>query len=132
MKNKILVAAFAALCAFGAYNARASEPTPCEAASKICEVPVYEPAPCAPVETSIELPEPEPCAPVALPSCNAAEEQSVFCRSRKKVRQKTVSKKKRCFLTSLKENYEQRVSARAANKSFSFSFCREVKIETSN
>lgn len=104
---------------------------PCMCQDK-CKVPVYEPAPCAPVETCNELPEPEPCAPVALPSCDKKEKQEVFCFSRKKIRQKTVGKGKRCFLSSMKKNYEQRVSTRKSNafdESFSFSLCREVKIE---
>lgn len=135
MKNKIFVATIVAFCALCAYKANASEPTPCEAAAKICEVPVYEPAPCAPVETSLEIP--EPCAPVMVPSCGeqTSEEQSVFCRSRKTVRKKMVNKKKRCFLASLKEKCDEFAVARETgfkNKSFSFSFCRETEVQVSN
>lgn len=136
MKNKMLVATLVAFCALCASKVNASEPTPCEAAAKICEVPVYEPTPCAPVETSFEIP--EPCAPaVAIPTCGetVSDDQGVFCRSRKTVRKKIVNKKKRCFLSSLKERCNESTVARKtgiASKEFSFSFHRETEVQVSN
>ena len=142
-----LTACFIAAISISGTLAYSAEPAPCAAVTvckceqcqccpcickEKCCVPVYEPAPCAPVETMIEPP--EPCAPVAIPSCTeiTVDKQNVACRSRKKIRKKIVNKKKRCFFLDLKDDCEYLLAKKAnasSDKCFSFSLSREVKIE---
>lgn len=145
-----LTTCFVAAIAIGGAFAYSAEPAPCAAVTickceqcqccpcvckEKCRVPVYEPAPCAPVETLIEPPAPEPCAPaVAVPTCaeTSVDKQNVACRGCRKIRKKIVNKKKRCFFLDLKEDCEYLIANttdKTTNKCFSFSLSREVKVE---